>query len=467
MSHAANDLIAAVVTPPGEGGLGAIRVAGEGAVGAVLPFLCWHDTTRIEWPAFQLRYGAFVAPGSARRGEAALDEITAVWTPRGKSYTGDEQVEIFTHGGQFALRAVLEALCLSGDIRPAEPGEFTKRAFLSGRIDLSRAEAVAEIISAKSDFAYRAAREHLFGAVEATVSRLRAELTHVAAMIEAYVDFPEEDIEPDDFTVLTDQIGRCETTLAQLADSYRVGAFVREGFRVALCGRPNAGKSSLFNALLRKNRAIVSPTPGTTRDYLSEWITLDGFAVQITDTAGQREEADAVERIGQEFARAMSRDAHLTLWVVDIADADWRRVLPENMSHLDMLRTIIVANKTDLSPVDAVSMVPTHPTPRQVSLSCKTGVGLADVERVIVSDIHARMPDLTDGLIVTSARQARKLSQARDAISEARAGLARGESPEIVALDVRVALGALDEITGRVYTEDILGEIFSSFCVGK
>jgi len=340
-SAAQKEIIAAIITPPGEGGVGAIRVAGDGALALCAPFLNWgggdgnpHTSDAPE--AFMMRYSSFVkTPGGA-----ALDETLAVWMPRGKSYTGDEQVEIFCHGGMIVLRSILQTLFDAG-AKPAEPGEFTKRAFLNGRIDLTRAEAVAEMISAKSEFALGAARDNLFGKTGDLIKNMRERLVTLLATLESYVDFPEEEIDSDDYKLLLAICNEVNDSLSALIDSYRGGALIRDGFKIALAGRPNAGKSSLFNALLRKNRAIVSQSPGATRDYLSEWISLGEFTVMITDTAGLRETSEEIESQGQEFARRILGEADLTLWLVDSSVDSWPDEARTDLSETDLNRAML------------------------------------------------------------------------------------------------------------------------------
>lgn len=448
-----DDIIAAIITPPGEGGLGAIRCAGSGARALCAPFLRW--TTSPE--PFHLTHTIFSIPSAS----TPLDEVMAVWMPAGKSYTGDEQVEIFTHGGRIVLQQVLRALFDAG-ARPAEPGEFTRRAFLSGRIDLTRAEAVAELISAKSEFAYGAARDNLFGETAGVVERLRERLTELAAELEANVDFPEEEIQPDDYQRLVVSCRRLAVEVLSLADSYRRGAVVRDGFKVALAGRPNAGKSSLFNALLGRHRALVSETAGTTRDYLSEWITLGGFAVELIDTAGLRDSAERLERAGQELSRTLIDAAHLTLWIVDSAESEWGAECHNDLSSYVDRNILVVVNKIDLG-----GATTNLASAGDIRISCKTGAGLSELEGLLLAQIEALAPDQTDGMVVTSERHHRKLLAAHEALERARTGLEHRLSPELIAFEVGQARNALDEITGAVYTDDLLERIFSKFCIGK
>lgn len=456
------DIIASIITPPGEGGIGAIRVAGENARDFCNQFIGWQTAPE----AFHLSYTRFQSNSDS----PPLDEIMAVWMPNGHSYTGDEQVELFTHGGRVVLNQILRALYSAG-ARPAEPGEFTRRAFLNGRIDLARAEAVAELISAKSDFAYRAARDNLFGRTSDIVDSLREKLVRIIAMLEANVDFPEEDIQPDEYNELLELCDATGNTLHMLVQSYAGGAIIRDGFRIALCGAPNAGKSSLFNALVKKRRAIVSETPGTTRDYLSEWISLDGYAIELSDTAGLREDADEIEREGISFSHELINRAHLALWVADTAQQTFLDQLNTAPFINFKCPTIIVFNKIDSlttgrAPIPLDTLTINDRPYRSISISCKTGQGISDLERAI-SEMLNTSAGSTDEYIVTSERHMRKFADAASALQLTHHGLTEHKSPELVAFDARQALTALDEITGRVYTDEVLDVIFSSFCVGK
>ncbi|MFQ5607404.1 MAG: tRNA uridine-5-carboxymethylaminomethyl(34) synthesis GTPase MnmE [Candidatus Zixiibacteriota bacterium] len=453
------DLIAAIITPPGEGGIGALRVAGDGALDLCAPVLRWTDSAARPHPFYMKR----ATLTDTESGEE-LDDVMAVWMPPGKSYTGDEQVEIFSHGGRVVLRRILQALFDAG-ARPADPGEFTRRAFLCGRIDLTEAEAVAEIISAKSDFAYRAARDNLFGKTSRLVEQLREKVTRLAALLEANVDFPEEDIETNDYREIRGLCGESQSALRALRDSYTGGAIIRDGFRIALCGRPNAGKSSLFNALLKTHRAIISETPGTTRDYLSEWIQVGDIAVELSDTAGMRDSPGQIESLGQEFSRAIAERAELILWIADVTEADCRRTIPKDLAP-GARNYLVVANKIDLLDESDISSL-REGADRIALISCKTGAGLDDLEKALENEIQTRLGDQVDGYFVTSERHQQKFSAALTALDHVELGIKENASPELLAFDVRQALNALDEITGRVYTEDLLEVVFSSFCVGK
>lgn len=337
-----NDTIVAVITPPGEGGIAALRLAGPQSRVYLARFFHPSQSDTNEPVPFLLRYGQFV---SVKRD--FLDEVTAVYMPHGKSYTGLEQVEIFCHGGRQVVRLILEELVAAG-ARMAEPGEFTKLAFLNGRIDLARAEAVAELIAANTQSSYEASREHLTGAYSEHVTRVRNDIVAVMSEIEAAIDFPEEEITPANRTQLNAQLEALSSQIRRLIESYSAGRIIKEGFKVVIAGRPNAGKSSLFNLLLKHERALVNPAPGTTRDYLSEWVDIEGVAVNLIDTAGIRERGGKIERMGQERAKGIMKLADLVVWIVDIASPNWRTAFGRDVGTLGHKSILLVGNKIDI-----------------------------------------------------------------------------------------------------------------------
>ncbi len=415
----------------------------------------------------RLKSGRKLTPFLMRHGEFLtcsgefLDEVLAVFMPSGRSYTGLDQVEIFCHGGREVVKIILHQI-LSLGARAAEPGEFTKLAFLNGRIDLAEAEAVAEVISASTEASYRAGRDHLIGIYSEYVSTLRNDLLAALADIEASIDFAEDDVAQVDTTMLITRLEVIHNQITELVASYNGGRIVREGFRVAICGRPNAGKSSLFNTLLKHERALVDPEPGTTRDYLSEWIDLGGFAVNLIDTAGMRDDGDRVERQGQVKAQEIVERADMVVWVADVSSPRWYETANSDIQAVVKPRKLLVGNKIDLLTTSDYSW-PSGVVP----VSCLRGDGLDQLLETILHYINDTMPDLTSGHVVTSARHKRCLELAADGINRTRNAVEQGESAEILAFELRQAADHLGEITGQVYTEEILGEIFSRFCIGK
>ncbi len=410
-------------------------------------------------------YGAIVD-----RTDSVIDEVTMVQMPAGKSYTGLDQVEIFCHGGLFVLKQILLEI-YKYDIRPAEPGEFTRRAFLAGRIDLTKAEAVADLIASKTEYSYRSARDNLLGDMSQHIGRLRDKAITLLGEIEAAIDYPEENLEISEKENQLIAVGVLIKSIKEMVDSYQSGRIIKEGFKIAIAGRPNAGKSSLFNLLLNQSRAIVTSTPGTTRDYLTEWIELAGHTVSLTDTAGLRKSSSAVEKSGQVFAEAEMKRADLIVWMADISKKGWKKNLESDLQKLSKYNTILVIlNKVDLVGKSLTKNISSDIKDLGIfglSLSCKTKNGLRALKENIVNSINENMPDLTDRLIVTSERHKKKLAGSLKYLRNAKMGIKKEISPELIAFELRQAVMEIDEITGRVYTEEILDNIFSRFCIGK
>lgn len=388
--------------------------------------------------------------------------------PAGRSYTGQAQAEIFSHGGYYIMRKILAEIVRLG-ARVAEPGEFTRRAFLAGRIDLAKAEAVADIIASKTEHAYNAARKNLLGRFSEYIDRIRDMAIGLLSEIEASVDYPEEDLQTEEKEQLLANADELITSIKGLLDSYQAGQIIKEGFKIAIAGRPNAGKSSLFNLLLNQNRAIVAPVPGTTRDYLTEWIDLDGVAVALTDTAGLRSSSGVIEKAGQKSARAIMHEADLVLWIVDVARKRWQKELVSDLKDdHHCAKYLILLNKVDKLPEDeAAALKPAVREFSAVVLSCKAGTGLKGLRKTLAGRITGQMPDLTDRLVLTSERHRAKLANALKSFRLGRKGIASGESPEMIAFELRRAVNEIDEITGRIYNEEILDRIFARFCIGK
>ncbi len=426
-----------------------------------LRFLHPSDTPNEKTPnPFLLRHASFV-----RADGTPIDDVLAVFMPQGRSYTGLDQIEIFCHGGTAVARLILQELLKSG-IRSAEPGEFTKLAFLSGRIDLSQAEAVAEVIAASTESSLKAAQEHLSGAYSQTIDTLHNELVAVIAEVEASIDFPEEDFTPAERSALDAKLESLLNRIEQLLATYKSGRIIRDGFTVALAGRPNAGKSSLFNLLLKKERAIVAPKPGTTRDYLSEWIELDGYAVNLVDTAGLRVGGGEIEKTGQRSTKNIISRADLVLWLFDGSKANWKSNLTKDISGLKNANYLLLFNKVDLVKQHKTAITSFGASDKMVAISSLKGAGIAELRKRIIESISAHLSDSSSGQMVTSERHRQKLSTAFKEIKNGRTKLT-SSAAELVAFHLRQAAVALEEITGKVYTEEILGKIFASFCIGK
>ena len=441
----AMETIAAVATAPGAAALAVIRVSGPQAAQAVMR-ACGRGEKN-----FAPRRATLARVRDARG--RVLDEAVVTLYAAPHSFTGEDAAELCCHGGMLVTQRVLERVLECG-ARPAEPGEFTRRAFENGRLDLTQAEAVMDVIAAGSDLALRAAQNQLQGAIGARVQQAADKLTGIAAHVEAYIDFPEEDIAPDTGAELTRGLDEIAALLQRLLDTADEGRILREGVRTAIIGAPNVGKSSLLNMLLGYDRAIVSGTAGTTRDTIEESVSLGGLRLQLIDTAGLHESADEIERAGMERSRRAQAEADL---ILEVQDATRPRA-PQDVAV--SAKKITLLNKCDL---------PEHADWRGVDalrISCATGQGRAELERAIES-LFLHDTGERDTLAAINTRHRYALQQALDAISRARASIQAAESPELTDVDLREALDALGGITGRIDTEDILSRVFSTFCLGK
>lgn len=440
-----NDTIAAIATAPGTGAIAVIRVSGPEAAGVVQG--CTGG--RVLHP----RMATLVRVRDARG--LVIDECVATYFAAPASFTGEDTVELSCHGGMLVTRRVLERVLACG-ARPAEPGEFSRRAFENGKLDLTQAEAVMDIISAGSDLALRAAQNQLQGAIGSQVSAAVDVLINVAAHVEAYIDFPEEDIAPDTTETLLGELDDAVGILHRLLDTADEGRLLREGIRTAIIGAPNVGKSSLLNMLLGYERAIVSSTAGTTRDTIEESVALGGLCLRLIDTAGLHESADAIERAGMERSRRAGAEADLVLEVADVTMPRVMLELPRSGA-----RHLLLLNKCDQPP---------HPDweaeTAAIRISCLAGSGRQELESA-VQQLFLHDAAETDSLAAINTRHRHALRQALGFLAAARAALLAADSPELVDVDLRAALDSLGSITGRIDTEDILTRVFATFCLGK
>jgi len=446
------DTIAAVATPPGSGGLAVLRLSGRGAL--EVADACLRSPGGRVPSAFTPRMAVL---GEIHRGGVRVDECVITVFRGPKSFTGEDTVEIACHGGILVTRRALEAVLAAG-ARPAEPGEFTCRAFLNGRMDLAQAEAVADLIHARTDRALASARAQLAGSLSRRIEDLRDGLMSVLAHLEAHIDFPDEDIAPDTTAVLATKLRSALDGIDALLATARQGRLLRQGVRTALVGRPNAGKSSLLNRLLGLDRAIVSPVAGTTRDTLEESVQIRGLPLVLVDTAGLRESPDPVEQEGVRRSRQAAAAAELILQVFDAADAlsPGAESSPAEWAGKVVL---LVANKTDLPG----ATVP----PGAVPVSCRTGAGMDDLERAIEQRLLAGGAAAGDDGVAIGVRHQRALERAREAVDRTLAGLSDQLTLELVAFELRVALNALGEVVGKTSVDDLLDSIFRQFCLGK
>jgi tRNA modification GTPase len=450
---ATDDTIVAIATPAGRGGIGVVRIAGPDAVHIA--------STLLGSVALEPRHATFAKLIDPVTG-AVLDQVVATRFVAPHSYTGDDVVEISAHGSPVLLAEIVR-LAMRAGARLAEPGEFTFRAYLRGRIDLTQAEAVADLVDAVTPLQARAAMDQLEGTLTGAITRIDAALFDLSAKLEASLDYPEEGYHFSSAPETSAAIASIRHELDALAAEGRVGRVIREGRTVVIVGRPNAGKSSLFNALVGAARAIVTDVPGTTRDLLVERVDLDGLAITLVDTAGLREARDAIEAEGVRRARDAQEVAALKLVVVDGS-------APLTEEDRALAATTPAPRMTVISKVDA----PRAWAAAQLGLgerdvvevSALTGAGLADLRRAVVVYLTER-EDLRDPPAITNARHLALVDEARDAMARAAEALAAGATEELVLTDLGRARRALEEITGRRSTDDLLAHIFARFCLGK
>lgn len=441
--------IAAVATPPGMGAVSMIRISGPDAIRVAQ--LATDGSTNSQ-PA---RYARHCTVRDSR-GESIDDGLLTVF-PGPRSYTGEDCVEFTGHGGILATREVLARILECGAV-PAAPGEFTRRAFLNGKLDLTQAEGVMDLISAQTRLSLRAARSQLEGTLGRRTTEARDSLLETLAHLEAWIDFPEEDIDPQTGEVLRARVRAVLATVESLLATADQGRVLREGVRTVIFGEPNVGKSSLLNRLLGFERAIVSEIAGTTRDTIEEIINLQGIPLRLVDTAGVREAADQIEAEGIQRTVRQIEAADLLL---EIADAS--RPKPEDaVFPASAAKHLLVLNKIDLGEH------PSWKATEAVRLSCTTGAGFDDLSETIRDSLHFGEVDWGEHAVAINARHQQSLMLARTALLAALELLDDPSSDaELAAIDLREALDALGEIPGRVDTEDLLGVIFSSFCIGK
>lgn len=454
--------IAAVASPPGNGALSIVRLSGPRAI-EVLRAVVQPDGERV-WEERAVRHGRVVGADGT-----TVDDVLA-WFARGpRTYTGEDTAELSGHGGAYVTARVLAALVAAG-ARIAEPGEFTRRAFLNGRLDLAEAEAVADLIAASTDGALRIARAHLAGGLSGRIRAWRDDVLDALAHVEATVDFPDEDLHPDGNEAIAIRFERVATDAAALAETFARGRLYREGARVVLAGRPNVGKSSLLNALAGRARAIVTDEPGTTRDVVEESIELGGLPVTLHDTAGIREIRDGseAEREGMRRSREAAADADLLLLVFD-GHAGFGEEDRQVALALAGRPTLLLANKCDLGAAVARDMPALAGLPAAVALpvSATTGEGLDALTARVRECLEGPGGADAGGLVVTRARHRERLHASAAHLLDAARAARNAVSPDLIASDARRGLDALGEIVGAVSSEELLGRIFERFCVGK
>lgn len=456
------DTIAAISTALGEGGIGIVRVSGPDAIKIVEKVVSSSAKKKVsDFPSHTLHLCKVMLPGS----NEVIDEVIVSVMRGPKSFTREDVVEINCHGGAAPLRGTLNAV-LSQGARLAEPGEFSKRAFLNGRIDLAQAEAIIDIIRSCTDKGLSAAIDNLEGSLSREIGQIRRQLSGILARIEVNIDFPGEDADAEiSLDQLEEMLSNVDETIVGLITTAGQGKILREGIKLVIVGRPNVGKSSLLNALLREKRAIVTDIPGTTRDVIEEMLNLNGIPVRIMDTAGIRKTGDKVEKIGVERSEELLQEADVVLVVMDASAG----VMEEDLVVIEKAgekKCIVVVNKSDL--VGQVNLSQwEHKTGREcVPVSAKTGEGLHSLEDKVSAVIDAGI-SAREGPIVTRVRHEQALKKALVHIREAKAACVAQIPEDIIAIDIREAWTSLGEITGETASEEIVDRIFEDFCIGK
>jgi tRNA modification GTPase len=451
------DTIAAISTPLGEGGIAIVRVSGAGAVTIADRLFFCRQGAPSRFASHTIHFGTVGVNGTL------VDQVMLTVMRAPRTYTGEDTVEINCHGGILTARTIL-GLCLQHGARLAEPGEFTKRAFLAGRIDLAQAEAVMDLIRARTERAHSAAVHALQGRLSQQIELIRDRLVSILAHIEAHIDFPDEDITPDSSEQIRNDIRSAMDHLRRILETAREGRILREGIHAVIVGRPNAGKSSLMNALLGHDRSIVAPVPGTTRDTVDEIANIRGVPVRLTDTAGIRRARGRVESLGVERSRNALQRSQLVIHILDgsrsFSQAD------AELAGLYVGKPAIMAlNKIDLR--QRLVLPDAFRARHCVAVSATRGDGLEDLKIAIEEVAWSGQVGSTDIEVAVNERQADALRRANNSLTDAVDELDRGSPPEIVSQQLRLGLDAVGEIVGKTATDDILDKIFSTFCIGK
>jgi tRNA modification GTPase len=467
-----DDTVVAIATPAGRGGIGVVRLAGPEAVSIAQPMLRLTHTLEpgravfgelVEPEAKNYVQAAAIHPAELDGASGArIDEVVVTYFQKPHSYTTDDIVEISAHGSPVVLRHIVE-LALARGARVAEPGEFTMRAFLNGRIDLTQAEAVRDLIESQTLFQAKVAAQQLEGALSKRLQPMKQKLVELIALLEAGIDFAEDDISVLPPDQILKHIAEVQVPLAELAGSFAFGKIVHEGLTLAIVGRPNVGKSSLFNCLVERERAIVTATPGTTRDLVSETVALGGIPVKLVDTAGIRRALDEAEGIGIRKSMEALADADIVLLVLDASEplGDEDREL---LMHVEGRTAIAVHNKADLDGSELSNFNSRLPV---IRTSAVTGLGIPELRSEILRHIAGdNIPQAESGFLTNVRHQAR-VSDAMNGLEAAIEAVGNQVPHEMLLLDLYSALRPLDEITGATTTDDILNLIFSTFCIGK
>lgn len=455
------DTIAAIATAPGEGGIGVVRISGEKSK-EILEKIFLKKNSEKDLVPRMMHYG-FVRNNFS--GEL-IDEVMAVYFKAPYSYTAEDVVEIQCHGSMVSLRKIL-SLVLKNGARIAESGEFTKRAFLNGRLDLSQAEAVIDLIRAKSDKSFDVALNQLEGNFSKEIRKIRAELMNSLVNITVNIDYPDEDIEQLTFENLVSDLTSVRVKVEKMLQTSNTGRIMSEGLKISIIGKPNVGKSSLMNALLKETRAIVTSVPGTTRDTIEEMLTIRGIPVKLTDTAGIRHTEDIIEKIGIEKSKEAFNNADLIIFM-----ADRSRVLDEEdfsiLSYIGEKKAIVILNKTDLPKAfDETEIEKLLPKAYIIEASVANGEGIEELENVVENLVYGGEVKQSDSMMVTNVRHKNLLEEADSSLADA-IEMAKACQPlELLEIDASRAYECLGAIIGEAVEEDIINEVFARFCLGK
>lgn len=456
-----DDIICALSTPQGVGALGIIRLSGTNSSSLLTPFFSSVRQKREGWTSHVAYFGDFSIE------EQHIDEILVNFFAEGKSFTGEESIELSCHGSPYIIGRILEAL-LSQGARMADPGEYTMRAFMNGKLDLAQAEAVADLIHAENRAMHDVALKQLKGGFSNEITAFREELVHFASLIELELDFSEEDVEFASREQLTAMLNLLKTKVSGLIDSFRYGNALKKGIATAILGAPNAGKSTLLNALLGEERAIVSEIPGTTRDTVEDTFTHQGLTYRLIDTAGIRETQDYVEQVGIARALEQASNADVIFYTIDSTapEKDLEQKVLELQEMAPDAHLLVLLNKADTAdPTPIIHRLKgLHHTPLVVSAKSKEGLE-ALLQKL--SELTAWSTTSASQTIVTNARHADALRRTLEALQRSLDAVALSIPGDLLAQDLRVALDSLGEITGTISTDDLLANIFSKFCIGK
>lgn len=454
------DTIAAISTAMGEAGIGIVRMSGENSL--KIANIIFKGKRSLEEESRKLTYGHIIDP----KEEQLIDEVLIVFMKGPYTYTREDMVEIYCHGGIISVKKILE-LTLSNGARLAEAGEFTKRAFLNGRLDLSQAEAVIDIIRAKTDKSFEVSLDQLEGSLSSKIHEIRNILLEMIAHIEVSIDFPEEDVEEVTYDELMEKGTIVEEKIDRLLSTADRGKILRDGLSTVILGKPNVGKSSLLNAILRESRAIVTNIPGTTRDVIEEYVNIDGIPLKVVDTAGIRTTDDLVEKMGVDRAKGMVDKADLIIAVFDASEG----LSEEDYEIIDIIKdrkAIVLLNKSDLpNEYDEDYLKDLLSNKEIITTSITTGIGVDRLEQSIKEMFYTGELEVESDTIVTNIRHKNQLLKARKNIEEGLDGIKLNMPLDCVEVDIKNCWENLGEISGDTVGEDILDKIFSEFCIGK